>query len=297
MIVDVVTHPRELLPEHLADRIVLVFDVLRATTTMTAALCAGAKEIQTFDSLEFAESAASAFAGPKLLCGERHTLPPPGFDLGNSPGDYTPDRVRGKTIFFATTNGTRAIHAALNNASARPFAVYTAALVNASAAAKAALLTNHDVTLLCSGSDGKFSAEDFYGCGAVVDSMKKLTDVSPGSDATIAAHNAFLYVSSDLQAALRQTYGGHNNLRVGLGKDIDFAASLNKFDRVGVLSGHARNGHAAADQRVIRSTSVDPATIAIFAMPRNNPVSTTPARLSKARSNSRGLSIDVNRQS
>ena len=236
MIVDVVLHPRELQPELLANRVVLVFDVLRATTTMTAALCAGAKAIRTYDSIEAAQSAAASFDGPKVLSGERHTLPPPGFDLGNSPGDFTPDRVAGKTVLFATTNGTRAIHASLY-AAAKPFAVYAAALVNATAAATVAHRTGRDITLLCSGSDGKFSAEDFYGTGSVIEALGTLGEIFPGSDAVLAAHHAFLNVRGDLVGALRQTYGGHNNLRVGLDKDIVFAATLDRFDRVGIVSG------------------------------------------------------------
>ena len=237
MIVDVVLHPRELLPEHLRDRVVLVFDVLRATTTLTAALAAGANEVRAFDSIEAAASAASAYDGAKLLCGERHTLPPPGFDLGNSPGDYTAERIAGKTIFFATTNGTRAIYAALHSKSATPHAVYAAALVNAKAAARAAVRTAKDVTLLCSGSDGKFSAEDFYGTGAVIDALYQSGEVTPGSDATLAARVAFNAVRDDLPAALRQTHGGQNNIRVGLDKDVQFAARLDVFQIAGTFTG------------------------------------------------------------
>ncbi|MBV8779925.1 MAG: 2-phosphosulfolactate phosphatase [Phycisphaerae bacterium] len=242
MIVDVVLLPDDLRLEHLSGRIVFVFDVLRATTTMTSALAAGAKEIRTFDTLEAAETAAMAFDGRKLLCGEKHTLPPPGFDLGNSPGDYTPEKVGGKTIFFATTNGTRAIHAAMNNPGAKPIAVYAAALVNASAAAAIALQEKEDVTLLCSGSDGQYSGEDLIGAGAVVHALGEFTS---NSDMTFLARAVFSAVRDDLPAALRQTYGGRNNLRVGLGKDIDFAARLDVFQTVGKLTGDPATARVA----------------------------------------------------
>jgi 2-phosphosulfolactate phosphatase len=236
MKVDVVLHPRELKSEHLTGRAVAVFDVLRATTTLTTAIANGAKEVRAFDSIESARAAAGQFDGAKLLCGELHTLPPPGFDLGNSPGDYTPPRVKDRTIFFATTNGTRAISAVLSSP-APPKCLFAAALVNASAAASTLFQTDADITLLCSGSDGNFSAEDFFGAGAVVDALGRLGEVVPGSDATLAALFAFLGARADLPAALRQTYGGHNNLRVGLGADIDFAARLDVLSVVAKISG------------------------------------------------------------
>jgi 2-phosphosulfolactate phosphatase len=235
MKVDVVLHPRDLKPEHLTDRAVAVFDVLRATTTLTTALASGAKEVRAFDSIDAARAAAAAFDGPKLLCGELHTLPPPGFDLGNSPGDYTPERVKDRTIFFSTTNGTRAINAALSS-STPPKYLIAAALVNASAAARALLACKADITLLCSGSDGQFSAEDFLGAGAVAFGVSRLGPIQ-GSDATLAARWAFVTARTQLPAALRQTYGGHNNLRVGLGADVDFAARLDVFDVVGKIAG------------------------------------------------------------
>ncbi len=232
MIVDVILHPRDLQPMHLDGRVVVVFDVLRATTTLTTALANGAKEVRAFDSIDSARAAAEAFDGPKLLCGEKKTLPPEGFDLGNSPGDYTPQRVEGKTIFFTTTNGTRAIVAALN-AKHPPRALYAAALVNASAAARAIQQIGADVTLLCSGSDGMFSLEDFLGAGAVLDEL----DYTPATDAALAAHHAFKSARSDLHSALRSSYGGQNNIRVGLDADVKFASQLNVFDALAVIEG------------------------------------------------------------
>jgi 2-phosphosulfolactate phosphatase len=236
MKVDVVLHPRDLKPEHLIDRAVAVFDVLRATTTLTAAIAAGAKEVRAFDSVESAREGAATFDGAKLLCGEVHTLPPPGFDLGNSPGDYTPERVKDRTIFFSTTNGTRAINAVLSSPTP-PKALFAAALVNASAAAKALFEAAADITLLCSGSDGNFSAEDFLGAGAVADALAELGEVVSGTDALVAARFAIAAVRADLPGALRKTYGGKNNLRVGLGADIDFAARLDVLKVVAKIAG------------------------------------------------------------
>src|SRR5438552_3276073 len=83
--VEVVFLPTDLLPRHVAGRSVVVFDVLRATTSITAALAAGVKEILVFGDVDAAARAAATCSGPRLLCGEVRCLPPAGFDLGNSP--------------------------------------------------------------------------------------------------------------------------------------------------------------------------------------------------------------------
>src|SRR5438270_6879245 len=129
----VILLPRDLRPDDLHGHSVVVFDVLRATTTMTAALAAGVCEIRVFGDLESARRAADAFHGPRLLCGESNCLPPPGFDLGNSPGAFNVAAHERRVAFMSTTNGTRAILAARG-----AHAVFTGALANAAAVAQAA---------------------------------------------------------------------------------------------------------------------------------------------------------------
>src|SRR3954470_1769538 len=95
----VILLPRDLRPADLDGRAVVVFDVLRATTTMTAALAAGVREVRVFGDLAAARAAAAAFDGPaaeRVLCGEENCLRPPGFDLGNSPGDFGPSACAGR---------------------------------------------------------------------------------------------------------------------------------------------------------------------------------------------------------
>src|SRR3954453_22240170 len=157
MRVEVVPMPRKLMPEHLNGRVVVVFDVLRATSSMVAALANGAEKILVFNSLDAARSCAPATGESRagLLCGEQSCLKPPGFDLGNSPGGFARDVVAGKTIYMSTTNGTRAIVAA-----AGAGALFAAALVNATATARHLVGVGRDITLLCAGTDGKLAPED-----------------------------------------------------------------------------------------------------------------------------------------
>jgi len=223
MKVDVVFSPNEIRAEHLTGRAAVVFDVLRATTTIAAALCAGAAEIRVFGSLEDARFAHARFDGRSILAGEFRCLRAEGFDLGNSPGDFTSDRCAGATIFLATTNGTRAI--VKSRAAERLFA---AALVNASITAAKLASLDRDVTLVCSGTDGQVAPEDIIGAGAVLlkllDARSRVDFVSDGPQSALDSFtkaNAAGFVEP-----FRQTRGGRNIIAASLDADIDFAAQL-----------------------------------------------------------------------
>jgi 2-phosphosulfolactate phosphatase len=233
MTADVIFLPRDLMPADVAGRTVVVFDVFRFTTTLTTAMAAGAAAVWPFGNLDAARQAWGAFNGPKLLCGELEALRPEGFDLGNSPGEYTPDRVAGKTLFFSTTNGTVAVLAAESaSAGDPPPHLFAGALVNASAVAGAVLAAGNDLTLLCSGTEGRFSAEDVIGAGAVLAAVQAKSGVELRSDRAIIALAAFQSVREDLLASLRLTHGGHNIRRNRLDPDIALAARVDVFDVV-----------------------------------------------------------------
>lgn len=226
MRLDVVLTPRDVTPERLRDRAVVVFDVLRATTTMTAALAAGVAEIRIFDSLDAAAAAAKAHGQPRVLCGERQCLRPAGFDLGNSPGGFDPHQHAGRTVFMSTTNGTRAIVAAR---SAKVLLV--GALVNASAVANHLVSAGLDVTLLCAGTDGEVAMEDLIGAGAVIHAMSGEVEIV--GDAARIALRLFQGCRGDLDAALLDAQGGRNVMAAGLPADIAFAARLDALSAVG----------------------------------------------------------------
>jgi 2-phosphosulfolactate phosphatase len=229
MLADVVLLPRDLDPELIRDRSVVVFDVLRATTSMTAALAAGVREIRIFPDLESARHAAGSFAGRRLLCGENACLAPPGFDLGNSPGQFLPEHA-GSTLFMCTTNGTRAIIAAR----AAPL-VLTGALVNAAAVADRLLRERRDVVLLCAGTNGKVAMEDVLGAGAVLNELIQNVDVRLKSDVARMSLRLFTGAKDNLRNVLADSQGGQNVIRAGLEPDIGFAAQLNSQDEVGFV--------------------------------------------------------------
>src|SRR5690606_10616469 len=106
MRLDVFVTPGEIAAPALAGRTVVVLDILRATTSIVEALNAGARSVFPVGSIEEALRLANNFGRDEvLLAGERRCLPIEGFDLGNSPREFTEDRVGGKTIVMTTTNG------------------------------------------------------------------------------------------------------------------------------------------------------------------------------------------------
>jgi 2-phosphosulfolactate phosphatase len=198
---------------------------------MAAALSAGVAEIRIFESLASAQYAGGGHRGPKLLCGEKQCVRPVGFDLGNSPGDFTAAHA-GKTLFMATTNGTRAILAAQ-----RARELFIGALVNASATAQRLAAAGLDTVLLCAGTDGAVAMEDMLGAGAVLAALRGLVEVQLRSDVARMALRLFETCRAELPTALRQCQGGRNVIRAGLEADIDFAARLDAIPVIGVVRG------------------------------------------------------------
>lgn len=151
-------------PATLAGKPVIVLDILRASTTIVAALANGARAVLPAPTAEEAlKIAQNLEKRDRLLAGERRCLRIPGFDLGNSPLEMTPAAVRGKTIILATTNGTPAL------AVADPgHPVIVAAVTNftaAVAAARAALEEAGELHIVCSGRERQFALEDAYVAG------------------------------------------------------------------------------------------------------------------------------------
>lgn len=259
MDIAVVFLPRDLQPEHLAGRAVVVFDVLRATTSMTAALAAGVREIRVFGDLSAARAAAAAFDGPpgtRLVCGEENCLRPAGFDLGNSPGAFDAAACAGRVAFMSTTNGTRAILTARGAG-----AILTGALVNAGAVARSLAALRMPVTLLCAGTNGRVAMEDVIGAGAVIDALTP-ADGPPAAwrlagDTALIARHLFAAARGQLPRVLAEADGGRNVLAAGLGRDIDFAARVDVLGAVGMVDG-------AAESPVVRPW---PATAADSAPP------------------------------
>jgi len=217
MRVHVALTPGEFPTLGLAGRAALVIDVLRATTSVVAACAAGCRQVIPVASADAARERAGRVPGA-LLAGERGGDPIDGFDLGNSPLEFTAERVAGRTIILTTTNGTGAMLAA---AGAETAAV--AALTNVEAAARWAAEQGRDVTLLCSGETGRFSLEDAVCAGIVVDRLAAEAPVDC-TDAALAARRVGQYYARDLSRLVEDSTWARKLTRAG--READLVACL-----------------------------------------------------------------------
>ena len=167
MRLDVIFGGPNVIPADVSGRVVVVIDVLRASTTIATALANGARAIVPLESSDEVVTRAKAFEREDvLLAGERKMLAIPGFDLGNSPREFTRDRVEGKTVLLTTTNGTHALTAIQGGRD-----VLVGSYVNFSpvlAMVRAAARGATDVAIICAGSDRRFSFEDAACAGRYV---------------------------------------------------------------------------------------------------------------------------------
>ena len=159
MRIDVLYGVQQLASQDVQGRVVAVIDVLRASTTVAVALANGAKAVIPFESSdEVVARAKHLERDDVLLAGERRMHAIPGFDLGNSPREYSAEAVEGKTVLLTTTNGTVAL-AGIQGARD----VVVASYVNYSAVSamiRAAARGEADVTIVCAGRDRQFALED-----------------------------------------------------------------------------------------------------------------------------------------
>jgi 2-phosphosulfolactate phosphatase len=216
-------------------RVVVVIDVLRASTSIAVALANGARAVIPFEDSEEAVVRSKTLERTEiLLAGERKMLPIAGFDLGNSPSAFTRQAVDGKTILLTTTNGTGALISAQG---ARE--VFVGAFVNFSALldvlrAQARGGTGSDIAFICAGSDRLIALEDVVCAGYYVRQLaRRRTQVALGDGATLAALAARRYskgtdaLASDAAHARRLT-------EAGFGADVAFCSALDSHPVVPV---------------------------------------------------------------
>jgi len=202
--------------------VIVVVDVLRCSSSILNAFANGAEAVIPTETLQEAYNLRRQHP-EYLLAGERKGLKPPRFDLGNSPLEFTHEKVCGKTLVFTTTSGT----AALTRAKEAKW-VLIGALLNAKSVAAKAMETakreHTGVSLVLSGRKGHFSLEDFICAGAVVDSLSGEEVIL--SDASFAALLAFRQTSNDLYGNIMKGEHARHLVELGFVEDVEFACQL-----------------------------------------------------------------------
>ncbi|MEW8994127.1 2-phosphosulfolactate phosphatase family protein [Clostridium sp.] len=223
MNIDVVISAQHIKPEKFKDRIVVVIDVLRATSVMVTALNNGCDKIIPVKEIEEAVHIASKDRNNYLLGGERGGVRIENFDFSNSPLDYTQDIVKGKSLIMTTTNGTRAIK---NSEEAEK--IFIGALINGRVVAEKLAKLNKDVTFVNAGTDGEFSMDDFITSGYIInclrDIMKNqctLTDIAKTSEYVYINNPSIIsFVKDALHYKRMKDLKYHEDLRYCLSKDL-----------------------------------------------------------------------------
>jgi len=232
MNIDIQLIPFSLNPEIISDRVVVVMDVLRATSVITHALSQGALEIFPVSTVEEAFQLLKTFPpGTTLLGGEKDTRRIEGFDLGNSPKEYIAERVKEKRIILRTTNGTKAFHLVSSGKE-----VMVGSFFNIGAVAQRCVEIDRDLLLFPSGDEGNFSLEDTVCGGMLIDLILKRgkKDVML-IDASRAAHVLYKRFEANLVEAFHLSRHGNKLINLGLGDDLLYCSQIDITDIVPIF--------------------------------------------------------------
>lgn len=215
-----------------SNRVVVVIDVLRATSVMVHAMSQGAKEIIPVKTVETAFQMAKTFPrNTTLLGGEKDTRRIEGFDLGNSPKEYTVEKVRGKRLIMTTTNGTQAFHSVSSAAE-----ILVGSFFNIGAIAHGSIETGKDLLIYPSGDEGRFSLEDTVCGGMLIDRIitRGLKQVVL-TDASHSARTLYQRFEGNLLEVLSLSRHGKELIDRGYGDDLPYCAQIDIAEIVPVF--------------------------------------------------------------
>ena len=234
MRVDVIFGGASLTPSDVSGRVVAVIDVLRASTSIATALANGARTVIPLESPDDVVTRAKAFERSDVrLAGERRMVRISGFDLGNSPLEFTREAVEGKTVLITTTNGTPAI---ANSQGARD--VVIASYVNYSAVLamlRAALRGGADILIVCAGRDRHFALED-AGCAGryVTNVARRLADVelNDAAQASMLIHKRY---GDQITRLFEASEHGRALQKAGFGDDLVACAAVDSYSVIPIF--------------------------------------------------------------
>ncbi len=207
--------------------IVVVIDILRATSVICAAFEHGVEKILPVASKE---EAIKYRAQGYLIAGERDGVKIEGFDLGNSPFSYIDGNVKGKKIAFTTTNGTLAINAAKD-----AYRVVIGSFLNFNALTNWLIEQNRDVILLSAGYKAKLNFEDAIFAGAVAEKLIETEEYDTSSDSVFVAMNLYKMAINDMFTFLRKSSHRIRLKNLDLKKDVKYCFSPNQTNVIPIL--------------------------------------------------------------
>jgi 2-phosphosulfolactate phosphatase len=207
------------------DKTVVVVDILRATSCMTAAFAHGIKHIRPFASLD---DCLLMKTQNHFTAGERNGEKVDGFDLGNSPFEYMEGKLKGQMIAFTTTNGTQAIVKSLGAKE-----ILIGSFLNLTAIANYLRKGSDNILVVCAGWKGKVNLEDTLFAGAIVELLNE--DVKPECDAPLAAQHLYNLAKHDMVDFLKDSSHVKRLNRLDIHKDIVFCLTPDQYKVVPYL--------------------------------------------------------------
>jgi 2-phosphosulfolactate phosphatase len=224
--------PSPLPPGLLSNRVVVVIDILRATSVMVQAMSQGAREIIPVNTVEEAFQMVKSFPpDTTVLGGERGSRRIEGFDLGNSPKEYHGEKVRGKRLILTTTNGTKAFHAVSSGKK-----VLVGSFLNIAAVAARCFELNQDLFVYLSGDQGNFSLEDTVCGGMLIDRIvKKVGKSILLTDASLSAHILFQKFEGNIVESFYLSQHGRSLVDQGFEEDLRSCSQVDVTNLVPVF--------------------------------------------------------------
>lgn len=224
--------PEEIKNKELAGKLVVVIDVLRASSTIVTALANGCNGFIPIFSPKQAKEEAQQFEKERvLLGGEREGVKIEGFDLGNSPREYKREVVKDKTVIFSTTNGVKTLEMVKD---ARRIII--GSFLNLQAVCNYCTNYQGDILIICAGKEGQFSLEDTACAGMLIDSLKNaFSGTYQESDANLTAQLLYEKFGNNILEILRKSQHGQYLESIGLGKDLKFCSQLDFFHIVPIF--------------------------------------------------------------
>ncbi len=233
MKINVLLSPNNVDDLYFTGKTTVVIDVLRATSVILKALDCGAKEVIPVGSIDFAmKISINSHGGQTLLCGERNTKIIEGFDLGNSPLEYSEEIISGKTIILFTTNGSKAIVKAKYSDK-----VLIASFNNLSRMAEHLVELDSDVEIISSGANGIFCLEDTICAGALVKKMIEKKSEIELTDATNASLVLNEKYGSDINKMMQNCEHGRLLMENGFAGDIEFCSTIDNIPKIPYFTG------------------------------------------------------------
>jgi 2-phosphosulfolactate phosphatase len=213
-------------------KLVVVIDVLRACSTMVTALQNGAKSIIPVDNMDAANRLSRNLdASHYLLCGEKGGAKIDGYQLGNSPLEYTREVVEGKTIILNTTNGTKAVKKA---ASAKELLI--GSFSNLKQVVEKLKTAQQDIALICAGWQGRLALEDMLCAGNIIDELYDGRMPDPPTDSVRVAFDLYKKYGDDLRKAVQQSDHARRLQQMAAAEDIEYCCRRDLTDVLPVLS-------------------------------------------------------------